>query len=178
MELGSQLLHALEDFQEVPVISFGWVALFILLYILIIGPLDYFFLKKVVKRLELTWITFPVIVLVISAAAYFTAYYVKGNDQRINKVDLVDIDLRGKQADVYGHSWFTIFSPRIQHYTIGLEPAVESGWAPAGAASRSPVKGQAISRAALWRNVSVPSKLRAGRNGSPMAAAFSRTANV
>ncbi len=127
-ELGSQLQQALEDFQDVPVISFGWVALFILLYILIVGPLDYFFLKKVVKRLELTWVTFPVVVVVVSAAAYFTAYYVKGNDQRINKVDLVDIDLHGKQAQLYGQTWFTIFSPRIQHYTVGVEPAAETGW--------------------------------------------------
>lgn len=130
LELGSQLQGALEDFQDVPVISFGWVALFILLYILIVGPLDYFFLKKVVKRLELTWVTFPVVVVVISAGAYFTAYYVKGNDQRINKVDLVDIDLHGAQAQVYGQTWFTIFSPRIQHYTIGVEPAADAGWAP------------------------------------------------
>ena len=32
-----------------------------------IGPLDYLFLKKVVKKLELTWITFPTVVLVVSA---------------------------------------------------------------------------------------------------------------
>src|SRR5262249_2415914 len=111
----------LEDFEDVPVISFGWVALFILVYILIVGPLDYFFLKKVVKRLELTWITFPTVVVAISVAAYFTAYYLKGNDQKINKIDLVDIDLNTQEA--FGQSWFTIFSPRIQHYTIGVEPA-------------------------------------------------------
>ncbi|HEY8506056.1 MAG TPA: hypothetical protein VIL46_15830, partial [Gemmataceae bacterium] len=46
----------LEYFEGVPVVSFGWVALFIVLYILIIGPLDYLFLKKVVKRLEWTWV--------------------------------------------------------------------------------------------------------------------------
>ncbi|HVJ79841.1 MAG TPA: hypothetical protein VNC50_02130, partial [Planctomycetia bacterium] len=51
-------LHAkLEDFPEVTVVPFGWVAVLIFLYILLIGPVDYFFLKKVVKRLELTWIT-------------------------------------------------------------------------------------------------------------------------
>ncbi len=124
-DLASQLQINLEDFEDVPVISFGWVALFILLYIVVVGPLDYLFLKKVVKRLELTWITFPVIVVTISVAAYFTAYWLKGNDQRINKVDLLDIDLNGRQ--VYGQSWFTLFSPRIQNYTIGLEPA-DPGW--------------------------------------------------
>src|SRR5205823_2036222 len=114
----------LESFEGVPVISFGWVALFILLYILVVGPIDYLFLKKVVKRLELTWITFPTVVIAVSAAAYFTAYALKGNDLRINKVDLVDIDLGTKQS--YGRTWFSLFSPRIQNYTIGVEPA--EGW--------------------------------------------------
>jgi hypothetical protein len=40
---------------------------------------------------------------------------------RINKIDLVEIDLHGP-GQVYGQSWFTLFSPRIQNYTIGLEP--------------------------------------------------------
>jgi hypothetical protein len=132
-DVASQLEMNLEEFEDVPVISFGWVALFILAYILVVGPLDYFFLKKVVKRLELTWITFPTVVITISVVAYFTAYWLKGNDQKINKIDLVDIDLHTKQ--LYGNTWFTIFSPRIQHYTIGAEPG-DGGWlsAPEGAA--------------------------------------------
>jgi hypothetical protein len=36
-------------------------------------------------------------------------------------VDVVDIDLVGKRVD--GNTWFTLFSPRIQNYTIGIEPA-------------------------------------------------------
>jgi len=125
-ELAGKLVRSLEAFPDVPVISFGWVALFILVYIVIVGPLDYFFLKKVVKRLELTWITFPAVVIVISAVAYFAAYYLKGKDLRINKVDIVDVDVRG--GHVYGNTWFTLFSPRIQNYTIGVEPG--TGWGP------------------------------------------------
>ncbi|HEX5269590.1 MAG TPA: hypothetical protein VFW33_03835, partial [Gemmataceae bacterium] len=125
-ELGGKLVRSLESFPDVPVISFGWVALFILVYILIVGPLDYFFLKKVVKRLELTWITFPAVVIVISAVAYFAAYHLKGKDLRVNKVDVVDVDVSG--GNVYGSTWFTLFSPRIQNYTIGVEPG--AGWSP------------------------------------------------
>jgi len=121
-ELAIDLKRELESFPEVPVISFGWVAVFILVYIALVGPLDYLLLKKVFKRLELTWITFPVLVLIVSVAAYATAYHFKGDDLRINKIDLVDIDLHGS-GQIYGRSWFTLFSPRIQNYTIGLEPA-------------------------------------------------------
>lgn len=130
--LNSQLLDRLEDYgDEVPVISFGWVALFILLYILIVGPLDYWFLKKVVNRLELTWITFPTVVITVSAAAYFAAYHIKGNELKINKVDIIDIDLA--RQETYGTTWFTLFSPRIQHYTIGVEPATPTWAAEPGA---------------------------------------------
>src|SRR5207302_2692824 len=55
----SDLQGSLDFFEGVPVVSFGWVALFILIYIVLIGPVDYLFLKKVVKRLEWTWVTFP-----------------------------------------------------------------------------------------------------------------------
>src|SRR5262249_49768749 len=76
------------------------------------------------KRLELTWITFPAVVLAISLIAYFTAYAIKGKDLKINKLDLVDLDLRTDpgEAVAYGRSWFTILSPRIQNYTVGVEP--------------------------------------------------------
>jgi len=94
----------------------------------LIGPIDYLFLKKVVKRLEWTWVTFPVIVITVSAGAYFAAYALKGRDLKMNKVDVVDVDLAGGRVD--GSTWFTLFSPRIQNYTIGVEPAGPV-WTPA-----------------------------------------------
>jgi hypothetical protein len=128
-DLTTRLQQELDKF-DTPPISFGWVALFILLYILVVGPLDYLLLKKVFKRLELTWITFPAIVLAISLIAYFTAYAVKGKELKVNKLDLVDVDLRSdlgedlrpRKATAYGSTWFTILSPRIQNYTVGIEP--------------------------------------------------------
>ena len=134
-DLATQLQRDLDQF-DVPVIPFGWVALFIIVYIAIVGPLDYFLLKKVFKSLEWTWITFPTVVILVSAVAYFTAYAVKGRDMKINQVDLVDFDLRteldAKQrprgAYAYGNTWFTIMSPQIKSYTIGVEPMVAGWW--------------------------------------------------
>jgi hypothetical protein len=125
-ELGEELQRAVETFGEVPVVSFGWMALFLLFYIVLVGPLDYFVLKKVFKRLELTWVTFPLVVLVVSVAAYLTAYSLKGDDLWINKVDLVEVDLHGSPR-VYGSTWFALFNPRSQSFTVGLEPA-SPGW--------------------------------------------------
>jgi hypothetical protein len=114
-----------DTFDGVPVVSFGWVALLIVLYILLIGPVEYYFLKRILGRLELTWITFPIIVLTVSLAAYFTAYSMKGRDLKVNKLDVVDID--PASGRIYGTTWVTVFSPRIDNYTIGLTPG--EGWA-------------------------------------------------
>ncbi|MGL4550628.1 MAG: hypothetical protein ACRC33_05535, partial [Gemmataceae bacterium] len=133
-DLRDRMRSGLESFEEVTPIPFGWVALFILFYILLVGPIDYFVLKKVFKRLEWTWLTFPVTVIGVSALAYLAAYSVKGDDLRTNKIDLIDVDLH-EPKQVYGQAWFTLFSPRVQAYTVGLEPAAGTwaGDAPAGA---------------------------------------------
>ncbi|MCI0703237.1 MAG: hypothetical protein L0241_19330 [Planctomycetia bacterium] len=113
-----------DTFDGVPVISFGWVAMLIVLYILLIGPIEYFFLKRVLGRLELTWITFPIIVLTVSVLAYVSATAVKGREMKVNKVDVVDIDLASDR--IYGTTWFTIFSPRTDTYSISVTPG--DGW--------------------------------------------------
>lgn len=119
-DLATVLRRALDQFQGVTLIPFGWVAGFIGLYILLIGPGDYFFLKKVLKRMELTWITFPTIVVTVSLLAYYAAYLVKGTDLRINKVDIVDVDLEAKV--MRGASWANLFSPQNRDYGIAFAP--------------------------------------------------------
>jgi hypothetical protein len=119
-DLSSQLRVALEQFPGVRLIPFGWVAFFIFLYILLIGPGDYFFLKKVLKRMELTWITFPTIVITVSLVAYYAAYLLKGNDLLVNKVDVVDIDQ--PSGLVRGGTWLSLFSPQNRDYGVRVLP--------------------------------------------------------
>ena len=114
------------------------MALFILIYIVIVGPLDYILLTRVFKKPELTWVTFPVVVISLSVLVYLVAYSMKGDDLRVEKIDLVEYDL-GAPHRAYGTSWFTLFSPRIQNYTVGLEPSTP-GWAsppPEGSTGRA-----------------------------------------
>jgi hypothetical protein len=124
-DLASQLRVALEQFPRVKLIPFGWVAFLIFLYILAIGPGDYLFLKRVVKRMELTWITFPAIVATVSLLAYYAAYRLKGNDLLVNKVDVVDVDQ--VSGLTRGRSWATLFSPQNRDYGIGFVPAPLDG---------------------------------------------------
>lgn len=131
-DLATVLTWRLEHFPSVTVVPFGWVALLIFLYILLIGPVDYFFLKRVVGRLELTWITFPTWVIIISVAAYYTAYWLKGDSLRINRIEVVDVDQASET--LRGTGFLSIFSPRIDTYTLATTPslAAAGGWADLG----------------------------------------------
>jgi hypothetical protein len=128
-DVTSQLYNAMDNF-DVRVIPFGIVAAFIVLYVVIVGPLEFVLLKYVFGRLEWTWVTFPAVVLGVSVIAYFGAYALKGQDLKVNKIDIVDFDLRThvdaqghpRSVRIYGQTFLTILSPRIQSYTVGVEP--------------------------------------------------------
>ncbi|MFO0801549.1 MAG: hypothetical protein U0791_00305 [Gemmataceae bacterium] len=120
--------HA-DTFEAIPVVSFGSVAFLIVLYILLIGPIEYWFLKRILGRLELTWITFPIIVVTVCVAASLSASAMKGDWLRVNKIDVIDVEANfdaneGKPAGhVFGTAWFTIFSPKIDTYSPRVAPA-------------------------------------------------------
>ena len=100
---------------------FGLVALLVIGYILLIGPGDYFLVKGFLKRMELTWITFPLMVVGVSAAAYWAAHWMKGDSLRVNQVEFVDVDLTtgAARGTVYTH----FFSPRVERYDLVLAPS-------------------------------------------------------
>lgn len=120
-ELASALQNHLESFPELPVVPFGWVALFMFGYLLVVGPIDYLLLRNTGRKLELTWLTLPVVVVGVSVGAYWAARQSKGDEWRINRLDLVDLDLRSGHA--CGNAWFSLFSPSIQNYQVRVEPA-------------------------------------------------------
>ena len=133
-DMSTLLRSSLDQFGGMTVVPFGWVAGFIAIYILLIGPGDYFFLKKVVKRMELTWITFPAIVITVSLLAYFAAYQIKGTKLRVNQIDAVDVDMVHRLAR--GTTWVNLFSPQNRDYSIAIAPqsltTEAPGPAPAG----------------------------------------------
>ncbi|HEY4309927.1 MAG TPA: hypothetical protein VGN12_10785 [Pirellulales bacterium] len=124
-DLLDRMRSGLNEFVGVTPISFAVVAAMIVGYILLIGPGDYFLVKRLLKRMELTWITFPIWVALVSAAAYSLAVYTKGSALRLNQVDLVDIDMENGRAR--GTSWLNVFSPQSQTFDLALQPQEPSG---------------------------------------------------
>lgn len=122
VDLAGQLRSALEQFQGVQLVPFSLVATLIMLYILAIGPVDYFLLKRGFKRMELTWLTFPAMVLLFSGLGYYLAYWLKGDQLRVNQVDVIDYDAETNL--VRGTSWSNIFSPRVDAYNLSYQVAL------------------------------------------------------
>jgi hypothetical protein len=136
-DFSSHLRQQLEHFSGISLVPFQWVAFFIFLYILLIGPVDYWLVKKVFRRMELTWLTFPALVIGVSLAAYFAAYWLKGDELRINKLDVVDVD--SGTGTLRGTSWIALFSPQIQTYTVGLVPEFATQPEPSDRTAAPPV---------------------------------------
>lgn len=90
----------------------------VVLYLLLIGPGDYFFVKNVLKRVEATWITFPLLVIGTSAAAFAGAYWLKGDKLRVNQVEIVDVE--AATGRLRGTLVTHLFSPRASRYDLAL----------------------------------------------------------
>ena len=126
-DLSSHLRNSLDkQFVDIQVVPFGLVALLVGVYILLIGPGDYFFVRRVLGRTELTWLTFPLIVLGVSAAAYAIANYMKGDQLLVNQVEIVDVDTSDGDASTHlacGTVWTHFFTPQVSEFNLRLQPS-------------------------------------------------------
>ncbi|MBA4018874.1 MAG: hypothetical protein C0483_17030 [Pirellula sp.] len=118
-DLAGQLHQAVDQFAGVRVVPFFALALLVITYIALIGPGDYLLVRRLFKRTELTWLTFPVIVVVTSTAAYFAAVALKGDQLRANQADVVDCD--AELGLVRGRTFAGVFSPVSQTYDIRVD---------------------------------------------------------
>ena len=132
-DMAALLKTSIDQFQGIKVVSFGLVVSLILGYLLAIGPGDYLLVRKLFKKPEWTWLTFPLMVLGITGTADARTYRMKGQDLRVNKLDVIDLDYVGKTSR--GWSMAAVFSPANADYDASFAPA-------AGAASLPPVTGQ------------------------------------
>lgn len=98
-------------------------------YIVIIGPINYFILKRLDRR-ELAWVTMPLLVLAFTAASFGYGFLLRGTDVVVNEVAIVRgaPDATEATAQVY----FGVFSPTRATYQVSL---------PQGALLASPING-------------------------------------
>lgn len=135
-DLATQLQLAQEDFPAIDRPSHWWVMGLLVAYLLVIGPLDYFIVTRCLKRPELTWVTFSILVCLGAGAAAWGANRINGADVLCNQLNLVDIDISSKA--IRGHSWVSLYSPENRRYAIAVEPAASGVDASASVDGTSP----------------------------------------
>ncbi len=115
-DLAGQLRSGLDQFEGVWRIPFGLIIAAIVLYLLLIGPGDYFLLKKFLARMEWTWVTFPATVILFCGVAYVVAHRTKGDQFLVNQATLIDVDV--KTGELRGTAWANVFSPETQRLDV------------------------------------------------------------
>jgi hypothetical protein len=119
-DLTGQLRAALEQFPDVTLVQFSWVAVLLVGYVLLIGPLDFLLLRRW-GRPQWTWITFPLLVVLFSALAMWLSQHWKGSTLQVNQVEVVDIDIPDQL--MRGTTWANLYSPRATTLQLRVEPS-------------------------------------------------------
>jgi hypothetical protein len=96
---------------------------YLLVYVILIGPVNYAILKKRNRR-ELAWLTIPALVLVFTALAYLTGFQIKGNNTIINEMSVAYGAVNSEQMRV--QSLLGLYSPNRRAYDLVL-PAETMG---------------------------------------------------
>ncbi len=131
LDLSGQIRSALDSFKGVKIIPFSIMATVIFAYLLFIAPLDWFLAKKVVKRPNVTWITFPLFAVLFGFGAIVIANTATPKTPVLNQAEVIDVDM--ESGIVRDSSWIGFYSPTSERYELSLSPGVlnsESGGFP------------------------------------------------
>jgi hypothetical protein len=99
--------------------STGLLLLMMAFYIVVIGPLNFLILRRI-GRLELAWLTTPLLVLIFLGAAYGASFVIRGNQPQLTQLTLT----QGFEGLANGqHTAFVgVFSPQRRSFQIDFAP--------------------------------------------------------
>src|SRR5579883_1167985 len=112
---GTPPRQAIFNVNDVAPPSTRWLLVFIGLYALAAGPLNYLLLR-VVGLKGLGWLTIPVFIGVGAFATNHMAQQFRGSDLVLNKISLVRAEGSSGEANV--RSYVSLYSPRKGDYTL------------------------------------------------------------
>ena len=111
------IFGAMLDSRQVHKLPVGWLLVLLVVYLVVIGPFDRLWLKKI-NRPMLTWITFPCYVLFFSGLIYFIGYRLRAGESELNELHVVDVLRNGDRAEFRGRSYMSIYSPSNAKYPM------------------------------------------------------------
>ncbi len=114
------IFGAMIDTRQVHKLPVGWLLLLLIVYLVVIGPLDQFWLKRIGKPM-LTWITFPCYVVVFSLVIYLIGYKLRAGESEWNELHVVDVLRNGERTEMRGRTYSSVYSPANQRYQLASQ---------------------------------------------------------
>ena len=111
------IFRAMIETKQVRKLPLGWLLALLVAYLVVIGPLDQYWLKKI-NRQMLTWVTFPCYVVFFSALIYFIGFHLRAGELEWNELNVVDILPDNDRAVLRGQTYVSIYSPNNAHYQL------------------------------------------------------------
>jgi len=115
-DLASQMASGLDRFEGVNRASFRGVMLWTALWMVVLFPLDYLVVQKVLKRPHLTWVTLPLLIATATLLASRSAMSSNTAPLTCNQIDLVDFTPADSAVRV--QSWMTFYSDETERYDV------------------------------------------------------------
>jgi len=99
-----------------------WQAMLLMLvYLAIIGPLDYFLVVRLLKRPGLTWVTFPALVTASCGLAFWWSSSHRA-DATVREVHLLDVGQIGSRQIVRERTWSSLSTSDSQYASVAAKP--------------------------------------------------------
>ncbi|HWI58076.1 MAG TPA: hypothetical protein VNZ22_12680, partial [Bacillota bacterium] len=111
------IFGAMLDSRQIHKLPVGWLLLLLVVYLVVIGPLDQYWLKRI-GRPMLTWITFPCYVVAFSLVIYLIGYKLRSGESEWNELHVVDVLQKGERAELRGRTYSSVYSPVNQKYSL------------------------------------------------------------
>ncbi len=115
-DLASQWRAAVIEIPGVTRPSLWGVLGLLLAYGLLIGPLDFVVVHKLLRRPQWTWFTLPILVGAASLCTLWIAREMNGDTQQLTQLDVVDVDVN--RQEVISRSWATAYSEKNQRCRV------------------------------------------------------------
>jgi hypothetical protein len=121
-DLAGQLRMALDQYAGVTPVHFHLVAGALLVYLVLLGPGEYYLLRKAAPRaMHLTWLLFPLLLIGFVGGAIAWGRSARGSAVKINQLEVVDLDLVGGRQR--GAFWTGFFAPDAQSVSLTAMPS-------------------------------------------------------
>lgn len=119
-ERSNALSGVLGDLPALDLPSLQLTGLLVLIYVLLVGPVNFFVLGRM-RRRELSWVTIPLIAVVVAGGAYGIGVGTKGRSVQSNQVAIVHVTPGSERA--YQETYTGIMAPTRGDYQVNVSGA-------------------------------------------------------